>query len=890
MKRPDLAATVSFGEAAAIGRIERALFGGDQRLVRLGRYEIIDVVGEGAFGKVYRARDPQLGRTIALKVLEALPARGDVLAEARVMATIGHPNVVAIHDAGVVPAERDDAPPRVFLAMELVDGDTLAGWLAQPRSLAQRLDVLRQCGRGLAAAHAAGIVHGDFKPANALVGRDGRVRVVDFNLARPAVPDDGAAALASTVAGTPAYMAPELWRGEAPSERSDQFALCATAWEVVFGARAFDAASLEALRAQIAEGAAPSPPRRPAVPARVARAIARGLARDPAARHASIAAVVAALEPRRSRAIAIGVALATAALGVGIGAIATGGPRAPAACPRATSELAGVWDPARKDAIAAAFSTAGAPAAAFARVSGALDRATTGWLDAHTAACEATHVRHTQSAILLDRRMACLADWRRQLVALTGQLARATPTLVSQAPRAIGELPPLARCASLAELEAGPARPADRARAAQVDALSDRLAAVRVRYFLGESAAALDEAAAIAREAAAIGWAPVQIGAALWQSDALIAVGRYAEGQAAARTCFDLALAHRDHRSAALAAAVLAFAGAFDASLHEEALRWVRTGESLRAQLEDSTEIEAKLAHVEGNVLVTAAQPAAARVALERAVAAWRRLGDDEHPNLVSSLAMLGVAELDTGATDAALLHLSDAVRLSERDLGPDHPEHAAALINLGLVALARGLYADAGAAFDRGLAIQQRALGPDHPLVAYTQLDRGQLAVALGDRAAADRAFAEAARIAGATLGPQHAVSVVIELATGEHHARTGRGDLARANAERVRAQLTEGDVGPRALAEATLALAELARGDRAAAIAAAERALAAEAEAPDMSGPQRAIALDLAGEALLGAGRTAAGRAALTRAAAETSGPPDPVRRARIAAALAR
>src|SRR5262245_44626847 len=97
------APTVSLGEAAAIGRIERALFGGDERLVRGGRCEVIEMIGAGAFGKVYRARDPQLGRTIALKVLAIENARGDdLLGEARVMATIGHPNVAAVHDAGVL--------------------------------------------------------------------------------------------------------------------------------------------------------------------------------------------------------------------------------------------------------------------------------------------------------------------------------------------------------------------------------------------------------------------------------------------------------------------------------------------------------------------------------------------------------------------------------------------------------------------------------------------------------------------------------------------------------------------------------------------------------------------------------------------------------------------
>ncbi|MBA3501635.1 MAG: serine/threonine protein kinase, partial [Deltaproteobacteria bacterium] len=232
MTRPELEDTVSFGEAAAIGRIERALFGGDgdAELVRVGRYEIIERIGAGAFGRVYRAKDPQLDRTIALKVLDVdrgIP-NDDLLGEAKVMATIGHPNVAAIFDAGVLADTS-----RVFIAMELVVGRNLREWLGTPRTVQAIAFVMRQVGQGLAAAHAAGIVHRDVKPENVLVGDDGRVRVVDFGLARvTAGRVDQDASVTSTrtgtIAGTPAYMAPELFEGAPASAASDQFAFCAT--------------------------------------------------------------------------------------------------------------------------------------------------------------------------------------------------------------------------------------------------------------------------------------------------------------------------------------------------------------------------------------------------------------------------------------------------------------------------------------------------------------------------------------------------------------------------------------------------------------------------------------------------------------------------------------
>ncbi len=928
--RPDgledtVAAITSLGEAAAIGRIEHALFGGDQRLVRLGRYEVIELIGAGAFGKVYRARDPQLARDVALKVLAAPHARGaDLLGEAQVMATVGHPNVAAIYDAGVVG---DVVPPRVFFAMELVAGGNLRSWLATPRRRDEILDVLRQAGRGIAAAHAAEIVHRDIKPENLLVGEDGRVRVVDFGLAR-AVPageispatdggeasdgtegredSDGsdASAAASTairprpaaatasLAGTPAYMAPELLAGGSATALSDQFAYCVTLWEAVCGVRPFVGSSLTELRAAFA-----TPPVSPAkrrLPRRIARALERGLAVRPDDRHPSMDALLLALAPRRSARWWIAGVLAITALAAAL-AIVVARREPPAACPRATGELAGVWDGPRRTAIAAAFRATAVPhaEAAFDRLAAVLDRGAGEWLDARQAACAATHIRHEQSPELLDRRIACLRDWRRQLVALTATYARATPTLVDQALRAAAELPSIGRCAQTAELAAGPARPTDPAVAAQLDALDDQLAEARVKYFLGETAAALSLAEQVERDGAALRDAPVQVASTLWQGQALTALGRYAEAREVARRCFDRALGIRDQRSAALAASTLAFNGAFDSSLAAESLQWVQTGESLRGNLEHADDIEGSLAHVEGNIYLTAADPARARVALERAVAAWRRLAP-EHPNAVTSLAMLGVAELNLGDAEAARRDLGEAVRLTERDLGPAHPELAAALINLGLVEAASGRYVEAAATTDRGISIQLEALGADHPLVGYARLNRGQVAAAMGETALADRELAEAARIAQATYGPAHAVSVVIELASAEHAARTGRGDAARDHAARALAAIDPSDHGPRALVESTRALAEQARGARPAALAAARIALTELLAAPSSTPSQRAIVRCNAGEVLVALGNArdvGTATTALRLAADELGhGPPDPVRRARIALALAR
>ena len=245
----------------------------------IGRYRIERPLGAGGMGVVYAARDPKLDRRVALKLLRGdLPdARALVLREARAMARLSHPNVIAVHDAGEIG-------DRVFIAMELVEGGTLARWLAEkPRGRAAILDAFIQAARGLEAAHEAGIVHRDFKPQNALVGRDGRVRVADFGLALPAEHR-------GSRSGTPGFMAPEQQRGEAADARADVYSLCVALRDALAGVR---------------------------VPLAIRRVLRRGLDPDPSRRFPGMGALRAALESaRRTRwpLFAVPAALVAAAL------------------------------------------------------------------------------------------------------------------------------------------------------------------------------------------------------------------------------------------------------------------------------------------------------------------------------------------------------------------------------------------------------------------------------------------------------------------------------------------------------------------------------------------------------------------------------------------------
>jgi serine/threonine protein kinase len=346
-----LATRLSTASAGASARIAAAAPDGEL----MGRYRIERELGAGAMGLVHAAVDLDLERRVALKVLRS-DAPGPsacerLLREARAMARLAHPNVVTVYDVGATGG-------RGFVAMELIDGETLAEWLdASARPLAAILDAFLAAGRGLAAAHAAGIVHRDFKPRNVLRGRDGRIAVTDFGLARdiaaasPAVDRASSAAIAprassqahkltatGSLLGTPAYMAPEQWRGADITPATDQFAYCVALWEAIAGERPFPADRGNELCAQIARGPTASGARR--IPRRIRSALRRGLDLDPMRRWPSMIALLEQLAPRRRARSGIPIARAVLFGAIALAVARRGSDTPELVCARATSSAA----------------------------------------------------------------------------------------------------------------------------------------------------------------------------------------------------------------------------------------------------------------------------------------------------------------------------------------------------------------------------------------------------------------------------------------------------------------------------------------------------------------------------------------------------------------------
>ena len=407
---------------------------GLERGQTIDRFVVIGLVGRGGMGEVYAAYDPELDRKVAIKLLRA---RGDtadgrtrLLREAQAIAKLSHPNVVVVYDVGTFGDS-------VFIAMEFVDGRTLTGWMqAGQRSRREILQVFLSAGRGLAAAHAAGLVHRDFKPDNVMVTNDGQVRVMDFGLARhtrdaeeaaaprrePAAPGGDPAdtfdpsadpdatlniakgdppatsgkylsvKLTQTGAmlGTPAYMAPEQFAMTATDARTDQFSFCVALYELLYGARPFPGESRPRAhdeRSRRPARSAEAPPKS-RVPGWLRRVVLRGLETEPARRYPSMTALLSALETDptiRWRRVATGVGLlACAALAV-VGARRAAGSR-DVLCRSGAERWAGVWDAdraasARKEAIHRAFAASekGYAEQAFAGTSRVLDAYVRKW-------------------------------------------------------------------------------------------------------------------------------------------------------------------------------------------------------------------------------------------------------------------------------------------------------------------------------------------------------------------------------------------------------------------------------------------------------------------------------------------------------------------------------
>ncbi len=436
---------------------------------RLGRFALTRLLGRGGMGEVWAARDPELDREVAIKLLYVAVGGMDqeqqarLRREAQAMARVTHANIVQIYELG---ADGD----RLFCAMELVDGETLRQWLETPRPWRATLDVLLAAGRGVAAAHTAGLVHRDVKPDNVMIARDGRILVADFGLARltemgsepaPAMSSidlDARANLSLTTTrtflGTPMYTAPEVLQTRGGDALSDQFSFCVMAYEALYGSRPFNRTTLDELMESVHEEPSPPRPARKPPPRGIWRCLRRGMAVAKEERWPAMAPLLAGLEraaaaPRRRR-VAIAAAAAVALVASSVVALAPQErDEEELAREAGESRMAAVWSTARRDGLRTAFARAAEPAVAAqgASMSAALDRYRDAWLAMRIDAWRATNRRARQPARLLELRMRCLdrlADEMDAFLLIAAEAHR--PDELRRIAQGVGRLTPVATC------------------------------------------------------------------------------------------------------------------------------------------------------------------------------------------------------------------------------------------------------------------------------------------------------------------------------------------------------------------------------------------------------------------------------------------------------------
>jgi len=693
----------------------------------IDRFEIVRKLGSGAMGSVFEAHDPKLDRRVALKLLHADtdPEHRDskrLLREARALARISHPNVVEIYDVGT---DGD----RVWLAMELVEGRTLKGWaLANPPgSKAQRdaaLELLRQAAAGLSAAHAVSMTHRDFKPANVLVGDDGRVRVVDFGLARVtaqddeklgrSLPDESSAGLQApedavtrtgAVVGTPRYMAPEQHRGEAVDARSDQFAFAVTAWELLHGKPPFEAKTVASIYDAIISRRF-NDHREDAVPGWMTRVLRRGLASRPRDRFRSIAGLMRALEGRTRRLRALLAGGATLVLAAGLALRPTETHEGPSCAEVAGARFDRVWTPTLDQQLHDAIDRTRVPFARNAQDSLRTNvaRFRDGWVQTVVDVCDGETTAPLASLSCLERDLDTLEKLLESLLELSRKDAERIASTLRR-------LPPAERCKT----------PASSGWASVMPSEAETL--------LGEGEVAFARRDFVtARDKAEQALAVVAPGQ--WQSriDMLVllgdALGKADRGSEPVEEAYHLAVAHGANHSAATAAWKLAVWQSSQGE-RDTATLWSKRYEAAAIQAGVNT-----VGRTEGlacRVLDRQGEYAAALPRCREA-AALQGTADGPDPDL---LLIVADAYTRLGKLEKALPLQEELYRNSLREHGPNHPQTGGTLMNLGNTYGVLGEFKRKAAASAQARKVFEQVYGPKSRWVVSAVMNE---ATALGD------------------------------------------------------------------------------------------------------------------------------------------------------------
>ncbi|HVI00294.1 MAG TPA: serine/threonine-protein kinase [Enhygromyxa sp.] len=741
--------------------------------VRLGHHVLLHKLGKGGMGIVYAAYDERLDRRVAIKLLRTRGRKNADIRlkrEAQALARLSHPNVVQIYEIG----EFEQQP---FLVMELIEGVTLGHWRAErSRTRAEILAVFLAAGRGLAAAHAKGLVHRDFKPDNVMIRRDGHVVVMDFGLARgdersssspdPAddlptvdareleLPNSAAAnvigssprsselenplTVAGKVLGTPGYMAPEQLFGEPVHAGCDQFSFCVSLWEALYDQRPFRGQSLAAF-AQAVMHDRPTPSETSEVPAWLRKVLERGLARSPDDRWPSMNALLDALQRdptkrRRRLLLAAGVLVSACLAAAAVQGIEQrqrerselARAEQLAACELEGQQITDDWNDVVAQRIEQTFLRTSHPfaSAAWQHTRPWLDDYAREWSALRTQACVDASVDHSRSDDSHARTIDCLDEGRIAFVGVLDVLSGLTADdaqMVTSATLTAARLSPPASCSNqslLRQLRRPPAELRD-----TIAQLRARLERARARSYAGDHARALVEAQAVLDEADALAWTPLLVQAGTMVAFTQFRLGKYEDAERSAEQAFLHAAASDDELGMLLTAAELATVLGTGLARYDDARRWALLAKALVERLE---------------------------------------LGGTAHEAQV--LTRFAALLTETGAYADALPHQQRALQIYEAVLGPQHPTAAIVLLNLGVTQDRLGQHQAALTSYERGIEVVKAVQGPEHSNLGYFYNSVGTTSVHLCDFAGALAAYQRALDIWELALGVEHPTVALVQ------------------------------------------------------------------------------------------------------------------------------
>lgn len=784
---------------------------------KLGRYTVLEKLGSGGMGEVLLGYDPELHRRVAIKLLRPDKADDDdgvfqerLLREAQALARLSHPNVVSVYDVGT-------ALGRIWVAMEYVEGDTLTQYRKEERPWREVVATVSAAGRGLAAAHRQGIVHRDFKPGNVMIGTDGRVRVLDFGLARQVAPmvlsqtstrssdsiDISASGLrqssgavpvladspieserplteTGSLMGTPAYMAPEQFTQDPIDARTDQFAFCIVLYEALYRRRPFAGRTARELAKSVVRGQVRDPPRS-GVPARVRRVIMRGLAVDPNKRFEDIDALLAALARAERPFGAPGWVLPTV-IGVSavavIGVIAAGGG---SPCDGAQGHMEQAWGPSARARLNDAFAATDLVYASSTAelVTAALDDYATKWTAAHTDACQATQVRREQSEALMDLRMACLDMRRQEVHALVDLFSEASAETVENAMQAVSRLDSVEPCSDPDFVRAVVPPPSDPQTREAVEEERENLSKAKALVIAGQYGRAAEQATAVISRSVELNYPALGAEAGMVAEQAATRSGNQEEALRLLSDTLRYAEAAGHERARAQLLSEMSGQLGYHQSDLDGARRYAEQATGLIERLGNPAGLVAILRLNEANAYLRAASFEEARMKYEAAAEAAAK---DPGSSLVELAAVgnLAVAYGMQGMHEKSAEVSLRAVELHEQLLGERHPTVGITSLNTGAAFLAYRRLDEAERWLVRAEDILSAAFPEGHPELAKALHNHASILADRGEDEESLELYRQALDMKTEFIGEDHPSTALTIASVGEQLRKLGKHEEA--------------------------------------------------------------------------------------------------------------